>query len=343
MRRTVIAPLLVAALGLAQAQAPHAAGGALSLEAAMALAADAAVGVRSARLELAAAERDRTRVAADPTSLRIARLQAEHAVARATTALAGATAGAEDATARAYTDALEADDRLGLAEAALAIAAIVREATGIQLEAGAATRLDVERSVNDLRAAERDVEDARAARALAYDRLASLLGLPGEGLRLARTAPPAGVPPLERSIAESEANALLQAALQQAELAAAQLAAVDNPLTSAPTDVAAARDRVETAQLQVDEQRRNLVLIVRQAHNAALAAGARVRSVEAATATTRDDLGVQRLRFETGSISALSLARSELQLLQQEAQLAAARHALAAALRQLHLAAMGAR
>lgn len=343
MRRTLIAPLLVAALGLSLAQVPHTGDGALSLESAMAVAVDAAAAVRSARMDLNAAERDRTRVLADPTTLRIARLQAEHGVDRAVAALEGATASTEDAAARAFTDALEADDRLRLAEAALGIAGIVREATAIQLEAGAATRLDVERSDNDQRAAERDVEDARAARALAYDRLASLLGLPSQGLHLERPDPPGAVPPLERALADGEANAQLQAVVQQVELAEAQFAAVDNPLASAPADVAAARDRLDAARLQVDEQRRSLVLIVRQAHNAALAAEARLRSAEAAAATARDDLGVQRLRFDAGGISALALARAELQTLQQEAQLAAARHGLGAALRQLRLTAMGAR
>lgn len=343
MRRTLTILLVVAALGLSFAQAPQAGDGVLSLETAMALAVDAAATVRSARMDLDAAERDRTRVLADPTSLRIARLQAEHAVKRAATGLEGAKASAEDTAARAYTDALEADDRLRLAEVALGIAGIVREATAIQLDAGAATRLDVERSDNDLRAAERDVEDARAARALAYDRLASLLGLPSQSLRLDRPSPPGAVPPLELALADGEANAQLQAVVQQAELAEAQFAAIDNPLTSASADVAAARDRLETARLQVDEQRRSLVLIVRQAHNAALAAEARLRSAEAAAATARDDLGVQRLRFDTGGISALALARAELQTLQQEAQLATAQHALGAALRQLRLTAMGAR
>jgi hypothetical protein len=50
---------------------------------------------------------------------------------------------------------------------------------------------------------------------------------------------------------------------------------------------------------------------------------------------------VQRLRLEAGSISALTLARAELQVRQQEAQLAVAGHALAAAVRQVELTVMG--
>jgi len=332
---TTLAVLLT--LGLALAQAP------LGLDDALARAVDAAVGVRSARLDLTSAERDHARVAADPTSLRVARLQADHAVARAATTLAGAAAAAEDAAARAYADAIEADDRLALAEAARAIAATAREAAGIQFEAGAATRLDVDRSDNDLRSAERDVEDARAARALAHDRLASLLAWDGAELTLTALPIPSPVPPLAGFVDVLDRNAQLQAAAQQAALAEAQLAAIDNPLASAPSDIAAARDRLETAQLQVDEQRRSLTLLVRQAHNGALAAEARVRSAEATTATARDDLQVQRLRFDAGSISALALARADLQARQQEGQLAAARHALAAALRQVELTVMGAR
>jgi outer membrane protein len=337
MRRPLIALSLFLALATGGAQ------NTLGLTAVVDLATDTAAGVRAARLDLASAERDAQRVAADPTSLRVARLQAEHAVARARSALSGAVAGAGDAAIRAYTDALEADDRLAIAEAALAIATTTRVAAGIQFDAGAATQLDVDRSDNDLASAERDLLDARAARMLAYDRLASLLGRPGDDLAL-EAAPAAGsVPPLEGFVAGLDDNAQLLAAAQQAALAEAQFAAVDNPISSAPADVAAARDRLETARLQVEEQRRSLMLAVRQAYNGALSAEARVRSAEAAAATARDDLRVQRLRFEAGSISSLTLARAELQVRQQAAQLTAAHHALAAAVRQVELTVMGAR
>ena len=328
---------LALALGLAHAQMP------ITLDEALSQAVEASAAVRGARLDLASAERDLGRVAADPTSLRVARLQADHAVARAAGAVATATATARDAAAGAYAAALEADASLAIAEGAFAIAETARQAAAIQFEAGAATRLDVERSENDLRSAERDVIDAGASRALAYDRLASLLGHAGADLTLAPLPDPGPVPPLDAFLDDLDRNAQLQAASQQADLAAAQLAAVDNPLASAPADIAAARDRLETANLQVDEQRRSLALVVRQAHNGALSAEARMRSAEAAAGTARDDLDVQRLRFDAGSISALTLARAELQTRQHEAQLAAARHALAAALRQVDLTLMGAR
>jgi outer membrane protein TolC len=337
MRRTLIALSLLLSLAPAQAQAP------LVVDAIVELAVEGAASVRSARLELMSAERDLARVATDPTVLRVARLQAEHAVERAVDALAGATARAADAATRAYTDALEADDRLAIAEAALAIAATARRAAGIQFEAGAATRLDVDRSDNELGSAERDLIDARAARALAYDRLASLLGLPEADLELSAWPTPGPVAPLDRFLAALDRNAQVLAAAHQAVLAEAQFAAIDNPISSAPADVAAARDRLETARLQVDEQRRSLTLAVRQAYNGALAAEARVRSAEAAAATAHDDLRVQRLRFEAGSISALTLARTELQARQHDAQLAAARHALAAAVRHVELTVMGTR
>jgi cobalt-zinc-cadmium efflux system outer membrane protein len=332
----LIALLFVLVLGLAHAQP-------LTLDDALGRAVEASAAVRGARLDLASAERDLARIAADPTSLRVARLQADHAVASAVAGLANATMTAQDAMASAYASALEADAGLMVAEGAHAIAETAHEAVTIQFEAGAATRLDVERSENDRRSAERDVVDARAARSLAYDRLASLLGLTGADLTLTPLPDPGTVPPLDTYVADLDRNAQLQAAVQQAELAAAQFAAIDNPLASAPAEIAAARDRLETAQLRAAEQRRSLTLLVRQAHNGALAAEARLRSAAAAAATARDDLDVQRLRFDAGSISALALARAELQTRQQEAQLAAARHALAAALRQIDLTLMGAR
>ena len=337
MRRLPLALVLTLTFGLAHAQAP------LDLERAATLAVDVAAGVQSARLDLATAERDLARASADPTTLRVARLQVEHAVARAATALRSAEATARDGAGSAYTAALEADGQLALAESALEIATTTREALAIQFEAGAATRLDVDRAEDDRRAAESDVADAAAARALAYDRLASLIGADDADLALERAPEPPPLLDLEAYLADLPANAQLLAADHQVALAAAQLAAVDNPLSSAPSDVAAARDRVEAARLQRDEQERSLTLLVRQAHNAARSAEARVRAAEAAAASAREEYDVQRVRFEAGSVSALALARTERQAVAQEQALTAARHAFAAAIRQLDLTLLGAR
>jgi len=337
MRRTLTA-LAALTLALASAQTP-----ALTLDAAAALALEAAAGVQSSRLDLAGAERDRTRTQADPTTLRVQRLQVEHAVARAAAALRGAEASARDAAAGAYAEALEADDLLALADATAAIAAMVAEATRIQVEAGAATTLDLDRSRDDLAAARRDVDDARAARELAYDRLASLLGRDALEAPLERLPAPEEVPELASYLARLDDNAALIAAAQQVELAEAQLAAVDNPLSSAAADVAAARDRRDTAVLNRDEQRRSLTLLVRQVHNAALAAQARLVSARETASSAREDLAVQELRHEAGSISSLALERARLQADQAAASEASAAHALAAALRQIELTVLGAR
>ncbi len=337
MRRLPLALALTLTLGLVQAQTT------LDLDGAAVRAVDVASGVQSALLDLATAERDLARGAADPTTLRVARLQAEHALVRATTALRNAEATARDGAASAFTGALEADDQRARSEAALAIATTTLEAARIQFEAGAATRLDVERAENDQRSAERDLTDAVAARDLAYDRLASLIGTADAGFALTRAPEPEVLIPLEQYLVALPENAQMQAAAQQVELAAAQLAAVDNPLSSAPADVAAARDRVETARLQRDEQERSLTLLVRQAHNAARSAEARVRAAEATAASAREDYDVQVLRFDAGSVSALALARAEQQAVAQDHALAAARHALGAAIRQLQLTLLGAR
>ena len=328
-------PLLGA--GRALAQAP------LTFDDVAALAVETAVGVRGAELDVTGAERDLARVVADPTTLRVARLQAEHALARARADLHAAEAAARDAAATAYTDALAADDALAIAEAARAIAATALEATQIRFDAGAATALDVERAENDLQSTERDVVDATATRRLAYDRLASLLELDEPITALEAAPEPEPVAPLDTYLSDLERNANLLAAEQGVELAEAQLAAIDNPLSSAPADIAAARDRLDTAQLQRDEQRRSLTLLARQAHNAALAAEARLRGAEASASAARDDLAVQGVRFEAGSISSLALAQAEQQERSQAANLAAARHALAAALRQVELTVLGAR
>lgn len=337
-----LAMLLTAVPVWAQGGAERSAGATLPFDAALERAVEVSASVRSAALDLTTAERDLERVTSDPTTLRVARLQAEHARARAAAALAAALETARDAAAGAYEAALEGDDQVAVAEAALAIAQGALEAARIRFAAGAATRIELDRAENDALAAARDVEDATQARTLAYRRLASLLDIEDDDFSLSPAPSPGAVPDLEDVRSWAADNRNLLAADQQVELAEAQLAAIDVPLATPRADIEAARDRLETARLQRDERRRLLDLDLRQALNAAAAAAARLASAEEARATAEEDVRVQRLRFEAGTIAQLTLAQSELQRTRQEAARSAAEHALAAALRRLRLTAMGA-
>ncbi|MFO7543873.1 MAG: TolC family protein [Trueperaceae bacterium] len=335
----VFAPVFAPAFAQEAAPAPVPT---LPFEEALDRAAEANASVRAARLDLATAERDLERVRADPTTLRIARLQAEQSHQRAVAALAAATESARDAAATAYENALQADDRVAIAEAALAIAASLHDAARIRFEAGAATRLDLERAANDVQAAARDLDDARQTRDLAYQRLASQVGDAEAPIALTPAPPPGPVPDLDQVRTWAEENRTVLAAAHQLALAEAQLTAIDVPLTTPRADIEAARDRVDTARLQLDEQRRVLDLELQQARNAAVAAAARLQSADEAVVTAEEDVRVQRLRFEAGTVAQLTLAQSELQASRQRAARTTAEHTLAASLRRLSLLALGA-
>ncbi|MEX2502035.1 MAG: TolC family protein, partial [Trueperaceae bacterium] len=290
------------------------------------LAAEASVDVRTARLDLDAAERDLARVEADPTSLRVALLNARHAVDAANDTLRNASANARSSAADAFEAVLEADDRVRIADAAQAIARIEANAAAIRLEAGAATRSDVDRAEDAVRSAERDVRDARQALELATDRLAVRLAATDE-LPPLDDAPRVGpVPTTEDARVRLGENASLRATRRSARTATAQLEAVDVAFTVPRSEIEAARDRLASAELRANDLASSLDLAVRQARNAVAAAEGRLESAREQVATAEEDLNVQEARFEAGSIAAIDLERSRLDLLRRRADERTARH-----------------
>ncbi len=311
----------------------------LSFEEALNRAALNNASVATARVDLESATRDLSRVQQDPLSLRIPLLQAQQAVELATLSLEAATLSAQQQAASAYASAKEADTSLQLSQAQEAITATQLEANTIRFNAGAATRLDLERAQNALASAQRDTQDSSQARALAYDNLASLVGL-SSNLLLTSTIPVAEVPSLETVLANLDANSNVIRAKQSVELAQANLAAVDNAFSSRST-VDAARDNVSNAETRLADTRRSLDISFRQSYNAVSAAQSRVASATANLSASQSDLNAQQVRFDAGSISLLELEQSKLTLLSANAQLESAQHALAATIRQLELAVKG--
>jgi outer membrane protein TolC len=330
--------LLLAPLSAAAAQELPAP---LDLEAAAARAVETAADVRTAELDLAAAERELARVEADPTTLRVPRLNAQHAVAAAQDDLRNARAVARDAAADAFEGVLEAEDTAAIAEAALAIARTEAEAARIRLEAGAATRSDVDRADDAVRSAERDLRDARQALELARDRLASRLAV-AEVPALAETDAEPQVPGLEATVARLDENAALRAARRSVTVAEARLEAVDVAFTVPRSEIESARDALETAEVRAGDLEDSLRLAVRQAHNAVLAAEGRWASAREQVATAEEDLRVATVRFEAGSIAEVTLERARLDLLRRQADARVARHGLRDALRSLETTILGA-
>lgn len=306
---------------------------ALSYSEALSAAVGASAAVNIAQVDLASAERDLSRLQADPLALRIPVLQAEQALMQARQGLGAAEAAARNSAAEAYAKVLEARSDVSLTEKRVAIIQTQADATQIRFEAGAATSLDVASAQNALQSVQRDLTDAREAQTLAYSRLASLVGLAGAPV-LSDAVPVGTVPSLAEALTGLDENSALVNAQQGLVLANAQLAGVDSAF-SARRDIEAARDAVANAETHLQETRRSLELSTRQSRNAAVAAQNRVQGAAADLTAAQETLQAQQVRFEAGGISQLELAQSELNAQSAAAALEAAQHALAAALRTL--------
>ena len=331
---------LIATLGLsgsAQAAQDTALNLADVLERAPTLDADVIV----AEADLAAAERELRRTEGDPLALRLPRLEAEQRVASERANLTSTRLEAQGEAASRYFDALEADDTLNLARERLEIAQATAEAAQIRYDAGQIDNLELTRAQNDLASAEREVSSAEQGRTFAYGDLASLLGLEVEGLQLVAPFAPPPIPPLGEVLARLDENAALQRAAQGVAVAKVRLELANSAYTP-ERDVEAARDALASAQTQQRELRRSLELSVRGAYNAALAARDVYKNAQAALTSAESELAAQRLRFEAGDVSRLTLAETERSAAQSAAALRSAQYALAEAVTRLDLAVRGA-
>lgn len=330
---SIIVALFVS-LGFAQNES-------LSFEQILELAERNSASVATANTNYASASRDLSRTQADPLALRIPIMQAEQALQRAQSSLETSKLSARNTAAGAFASAKEADTSLRLSHMNLAISQTTLDATNIRLQAGAATKLELEKAQNGLASALNQLSNAEQNRSLAYDNLRSLIAVAG-GFVLSDNVATAEVPSIENVLAGLGQNSQIMNSQHSLSLAEAQLAAVDNAFT-ARKDIEAAKDQVNNARTGLVETQRSLEINMKQSHNAVLAAQGREQTARANLGTAQSDFNAQNLRFNSGSISPLQLAQSELSLANSQSQLEAAQHALASSLRQLNLAIFGAR
>ncbi len=283
--------------------------------------------VISATANLAAAEREVTRVESDPLALRLEKLQATQALLSARTAYAIASLNVKFKVSEIYFEALEADEALSIAHLKLDIATTTLEATQIKYSAGAATSLDLERAENDLAATQREVTDAQQTKELAYREISTFLGLNVNSLPTTDFNS-SEVPKLEQATAKAlNSNSQLLAAEQAVELAQVQLEAIDNAF-SARVEIDNARDKLTDAQTRLTDIRRGLEITVQQSYNALLAALGNYEGALESYKTSLDDLAAQKTRLDGGSISPLAYKQSVLNHAQTEATLNNARYEL---------------
>lgn len=319
-----LAMLLVASP--AWSQAAPAGQAALTLQQAWAAGPDVNAAVLAARAALASAQRNQTRVAADPQSLRVDRVSADNDVVNAKHELDAALATAKANVAAAYVDALEADAALAVAELDASIQAQTLRAEEARQNAGAATDLDVTKARNASRQAQAAWTDARTQRSLAYGNLASLVGRQVKALATITDVP--ALAELDAYLQRAgDANAQLVAARNAEVLARAQLAAVDNDFSPRST-IQQAQDALADATRHIHEVERTLELGVRGAYASAEAAEAAWGNAKAADATAQKDLDADKARLDAGAISPLAYRSTELARQQAAQALASARHAV---------------
>lgn len=329
----------VAVLGVGGAQAPAAVVWTPDLVASEAI--DVAAEVVQARIDVAAAARDAARVLADPTTLRLAQLDVQHALAAAEDAAFGAAYATGSQARRAFADVLEARDDLALAQADATQARVRAEALAIRLQAGAATSSDLVRAEDAVRAAERAVRDADTNARLAEEALANDLGVALPLPELMPFDPPGAVPALDALLARAGENAALRAAWRAVERAEAALDAIDEPFTTPRAELEAARDRLEVARLQGSEREETVRSTIRRAHAAAVAAEGRLASARERLASAEEDARVQEVRFEAGSIARIDVDAARIDVDRARADVRTAVHAVHDALRALEAAVIG--
>ena len=289
--------------------------------------------VLGAEADVAAAQRELTRLQADPLALRVPTLQAEQTLENAQAALEAARLTSRTEVTSAYFDALSAERTLEVAGQDLTIQQATVQATQIRLDAGAATDLELLQAQNALAAAQRSQRNAEQTRALAESELASLVGQDATQLVQISLTPPA-VPTLAISLGQAEAdNSSVQAASTTVTVAEAQLAAVNNAF-SAQTDIDAAQDALTSAQSDLETARRSLELDVRGAHNALSSAERSFKSAKADLSASQDELTAQKARLDAGSLAPISFRAAQLSHTQTEA-------AMYSALYDFRLAALG--
>ena len=283
--------------------------------------------VISATADLAAAEREVTRVESDPLALRIEKLQATQELKRARATFAIANLNVKLKVSEVYFAALEADEALRIAHLKFDIATTTLEATQIKYSAGAATSLDLERAENSLAAAQREVADAQLAKELAYREISSFISIDVNNLPAADFSN-SDLPQLEQAIIQALASNLqLLEAEQAVELAQAQLEAIDNAF-SARVEIDNARDKLANSQTKLTDIRRSLEITVQQSYNTLLAAVGSYEGALESYQTSLDDLTAQKTRLDGGSISPLAYKQSELGHAQTNATLSSARYEL---------------
>lgn len=322
-QRFVMSPVLaisfLLAAGAVCAQTARALPEPLAFGAALEHALDHSAAVLTARTNLVAAERELRRTKSDPLALRLDKLRARQGVDNARALFEVASLDARAEVAAAFFAALRADEALQLAQSRQALGAAVQHATRVRYELGAVTALELTTAENNLVATGRALQDALLNQKLAYQNLNSLLGGGVSSLSAFEGEPPT----LDPSAALREArtkNAQFIAARWALNVAQVEFDTLNNAF-SAPVDVEAAQDALANAKTLSSEVRRALEIAVQGACNGLLATYDRWQNEQANYQTSLENMRLQQVRFEAGTLAPITFQQAELAHLETRAAL----------------------
>lgn len=311
IRTVIVLALCLMASAIAQSEP---AAETLSLESAVELAEAKSQDVAQARLALEAAERMHAINLADPLAVRLDQLRSEHAVAAAAENLQTVIQANRTNTLNMYTSVLTANARVIEAELELSIASTALQAQQLRFDAGAITRLELQRADTAKEGAERRLSTAQTNLVRATTELEQATETADIQLAAPDSLGPTTEVPDFQALLDHAlgTNAQLNAARRDEQLKAAELRAVNTAFSSLQTLNAAraahdsARNLITTLESEVESSLQLSLHDLQSAMGNLDSARAELSHMEA-------ELQAQEMRYEAGTISSIELAEARLQ------------------------------
>ncbi len=270
-------------------------------------------GVITARLEREAKSRDLERTFLDPLKTPLTELQARQALALAEARLQRALAQAEESIVAAYTQALEAEAQVAVAQKALEVASLAHRAAEIRAQGGGATPLEVQEALNRRLEAEKNLALAQRGLEAARAQLQNLLG-PWQPKPLEALPP---IPPEETVGSLLKAHADLLQLRQSLELLRFQRGLLDESFTPR-REIEALEDQIKTLEENLGNLERNLRTGLTARFNQLAPLFKGVGTAQEALKNAQERYRAEEARYRAGLISRLALLQAELALKQAE-------------------------
>ena len=268
----------------------------------------------NSRTTLEQAKRDLDSREADPVSAVNEKLIARQAFRLAQVRLASTRLEVTQNVITDYMALYEAQENTNVVEAQLALDTRSLEITKARNEAGSATKLDISKAENQLKASRQSVQDLKAKLPVIASRLARLLGLP-KGASLSVQAPKtAKVQTLDLNKLEADLDdrspTLLEAA-QSVELAQLNVKLSDNDWTPA-VQLRQAQTSLANAQRSFDGAQRGAITQLRDVFRANDDALEQAQIATQARENSERTLAQDKSRLAGGTISKLEFLNSEI-------------------------------